>query len=106
DTVSGEGAPARRHDARLRSISDAGCDHRRTAAQRWHDWLLGQAAAWRNRPGPDRLRCDFPNPRGRAILRLDFRGGRDEWPRRAAAIDRVPEAEDVPVLCVALSSQY
>ncbi len=32
-----------------------------------HDWLLRQAAAWRNGPGPERLRCDFPNPRGRAF---------------------------------------
>ena len=39
---------------------------------RRHDRLLRQAAARRNRPGPERLRRDLPHPRGRAASPAGF----------------------------------
>ena len=60
--------------------------------------LFGQAAARRDRQGPERLRRHLPHPRRRRLRRLDLDRGRRQRPRRDGAIHRVPEAQARRVL--------
>ena len=64
------------------------------------DRLLGQAAARRDRQGPERLRRDLPHPGRRRLRRLDLGRGRRQRPRRDGALGRVPAGEARSVLPV------